>query len=89
LLQEGLAREIVRRIQTMRRAAGLEIADHIQTYFEGGEQVQAVMTGFADYIRQETLSASLSKGVPSEAAHMEKFKLSGIDVTLAISKQAP
>ncbi len=88
LLQEGLAREIVRRIQTMRRAAGLEIADHIQTYYEGGEQVQAVMTGFAGYIRQETLSTALLKGVPAEAAHTEKFKLSGIELTLAITKQA-
>ena len=89
LLQEGLAREIVRRIQTMRRAAGLEIADHIQMYYEGGEQVRAVMTGFADYIRQETLSVSLLKGMPDEAAHTEKFKLSGIEITLAISKLAP
>ena len=89
LLQEGLAREIVRRIQTMRRAAGLEIADHIATNYLGNGQVDAVMAAFADYIRQETLSKELLKGIPAEVARTEKFKLSGIEVTLAIRKQAP
>ncbi|MCX5994278.1 MAG: DUF5915 domain-containing protein, partial [Chloroflexi bacterium] len=87
LLAEGLAREIVRRLQTMRRAAGLEIADHIQTYYEGGEQVQAVMTGFADYIRQETLSTAILQKPAEPPAHTEKFKLAGLEVTLSIKKQ--
>ena len=63
LLAEGIAREIVRRLQTMRRSAGLEISDHIQTYYEGGEQVQAVMKDFADYIKQETLSTAILQEV--------------------------
>jgi isoleucyl-tRNA synthetase len=87
LLQEGLAREIVRRIQTMRRSAGLEIADHITTNYLGNDQVDSVMAAFADYIQQETLSVALLKGIPAEVTHTEKFKLSGIEVTLAIRKQ--
>jgi len=89
LLQEGLAREIVRRIQTMRRAAGLEIADHITTNYLGNDQIDTVMAAFADYIQQETLSVALLKGIPAEVARTEKFKLSGIEVTLAIRKQEP
>ena len=87
LLAEGTAREIVRRLQTMRRAAGLEIADHIQTYYEGGEQVQAVMTGFADYIKQETLSTAILQESAEPPAYTEKFKLAGLEVTLSIKKQ--
>lgn len=89
LLQEGLAREIVRRVQTMRRSAGLEIADHITTNYLGNDQVDNVMAAFADYIQQETLSVALLKGIPAEVARTEKFKLSGIEVTLAIRKQEP
>ena len=88
LLAEGLAREIVRRLQTMRRSAGLEIADHIQTYYEGGEQVQAVMTDFADYIKQETLSMAILQESAVQPAYTEKFKLAGLEVTLSIKKQA-
>ena len=87
LLAEGLAREIVRRLQTMRRSAGLEIADHIQTYYEGGEQIQAVMADFADYIRQETLSTAILQESAEQPAHTEKFKLAGLEVTLSIKKQ--
>ena len=42
LLKEGLAREIVHRLQNMRKAAGFEIADHIVSYYEGGEYVEQV-----------------------------------------------
>jgi len=87
LLAEGLAREIVRRLQTMRRSAGLEIADHIQTYYEGGEQVQAVMKDFADYIKQETLSTAILMKTAEPPAHTEKFRLSGLEITLSIKKQ--
>jgi len=87
LLAEGLAREIVRRLQTMRRSAGLEIADDIRTYYEGGEQVQAVINDFADYIKQETLSTAILMKAAEPPAYTEKFKLSGIEVTLSIKKQ--
>ena len=87
LLAEGLAREIVRRLQTMRRSAGLEISDHIQTYYEGGEQVQAVMTDFADYIKQETLSKAILRKTAEPPAYTEKFKLTGLEITLSIEKQ--
>jgi isoleucyl-tRNA synthetase len=87
LISEGLARELVRRLQTMRRSAGLEIADHINTYFEGTEQIEKVFSSFAEYIQQETLSASLIKGIPADAAHTEKFRISNLEVALAIKKQ--
>lgn len=95
LLAEGIAREIVRRIQTTRKAKGFDISDHIVTYYHGVEQVDRVMKVFADYIKQETLSTELVKssdkaiaGVPGNknALHVETFKLSGIEVTLGIQK---
>ncbi len=87
LISEGLAREIVRRLQTMRRSAGLEITDHIVTYFQESEQVEKVFKQFADYISQETLSRELVKGIPEMDAHSEKFKISNLEVILAIRKQ--
>jgi len=49
--------------------------------------VQAVMTGFADYIKQETLSTAILQKPAEQPAHTEKFKLSGLEVTLSIKKQ--
>jgi isoleucyl-tRNA synthetase len=87
LIAEGIAREIVRRLQTMRRSAGLEIADHILTYYEGNEQIDRVIQRFSDYIKQETLSKEIVKGIPDKGAYSEKFKISNLQVVLAIRKQ--
>ncbi|MCX6005401.1 MAG: isoleucine--tRNA ligase, partial [Chloroflexi bacterium] len=89
LILEGMAREIVRRLQTMRRSAGLEIADHIITYYHGDEQFGKVFDKFSDYIKQETLTVDIISGSPESTAYSEKFKISNLELTLSIIKQVP
>jgi len=86
LAAEGMAREIVRRLQNMRRSAGFEIADHIITCYQGDEYVRQVMADFAEYIKQETLSERLIEGVPGEGAYTENFKLDGHELLLGVKK---
>jgi isoleucyl-tRNA synthetase len=85
---EGMAREIVHRLQTMRRSAGFDIADHIETFYNADEYVRGVMTAdaTADYIKQETLSGRLIEGLPDEVDYQETFKLSGHEVLLGVKK---
>jgi isoleucyl-tRNA synthetase len=85
---EGISREVVRRLQTMRRSAGLDIADHIVTYYEGGDSIQLVMTKFADYIKQETLSRELISAAPPDGSYTEKFRISNNEISLGIKKTA-
>ncbi|MDP7524752.1 MAG: isoleucine--tRNA ligase [Dehalococcoidales bacterium] len=86
---EGMAREVVHRLQTMRRSAGFEISDHIATYYQADDYVREVMSqaATADYIKQETLSRELVEGLPPELDLSESFKLNGHEVQLAIKKQ--
>ncbi|MFC1897463.1 isoleucine--tRNA ligase [Chloroflexota bacterium] len=86
LKAEGLAREIVHRLQTMRRSAGFEISDYIVTYYQGEDYIRKVMTDFADYIKQETLSRQLSEGVPEESVFTENYKLDGYDILLGVKR---
>jgi isoleucyl-tRNA synthetase len=88
LLAEGLAREIVHRLQTMRRSAGFEIADYITTFYQGDEYIRQVMTDtkLANYIKQETLSRQLVEGAPAEGAFTETHKLSGHTIVLGVKK---
>ncbi|MBA7583483.1 Isoleucine--tRNA ligase [subsurface metagenome] len=86
LLAEGVAREIVRRLQTMRRSAGFDIADHITTYYQGDDYIRRVMADFADYIKQETLSQQLVEGVPEKDAFTESHRLSGHEITLGVKR---
>ena len=86
LAEEGLAREIVHRLQTMRKTAGFEIADYIVTYYQGDDYVRQVMTNYADYVKLETLSRSLIEGKPEEGVATETFKLADHAVVLGVKK---
>jgi isoleucyl-tRNA synthetase len=85
---EGIAREVVRRLQTMRRSSGLNITDHIVTYYQGGDSLERVMAEFADYIKQETLTRDLILASPPDGSHTEKFRISGYEILLGIKKAA-
>ncbi|MBA7670299.1 Isoleucine--tRNA ligase [subsurface metagenome] len=86
LASEGLAREIVHRLQIMRRSAGFDIADYIVTYYQGEAYIRKVIVDFADYIKQETLSRQLIERVPGEGIFTESFKLGGYDLLLGVKK---
>jgi len=86
LAEEGLAREIVHRLQTMRKTAGFEIADYIVTYYQGDDYVKQVMTNYTDYVKLETLSRSLIEGKPEEGVVTETFKLNDHAVVLGVKK---
>lgn len=86
LIEEGLAREVVHRLQTMRRNAGFDIADHIVTYYQAESPLKDAIEHLAGYIKQETLSRQLLPDTPHEAAHVEKCKIHGHQITLAVRK---
>jgi len=86
LADEGMARELVHRLQTMRKQAGFDIADYIYTYYQGGESLKRVIEKHADYIKQETLSREITAGVPGDA-YQESHKIAGEDVVLGVKRQ--
>lgn len=87
LADEGLARELVHRIQSLRRAAGFQISDRITTYYQGPPRLRAVLQEHGDYVRQETLSEELVEGAPAAGAHAEEQKLDGDLITLAVRRR--
>ena len=86
LLLEGHARELVHRIQNMRRNAGFDIADYILTNFLGDETLEGVVSAHEEYLRRETLSTSLVNSPPPSGAHVETHSFDGIEVTIALVK---
>lgn len=59
LKNEGLARELVRRVQDARKQAGFEIADRIKLYFTASDGLVAAIEEYQDYIMAETLAVSI------------------------------
>jgi len=62
LVLEGLAREIVRRVQSMRRDANFDISDTISVRYRSEGRLATAISRFGDYIRAETLADSLEQG---------------------------
>ena len=87
LAEEGLAREVVHRIQGLRRAANFEVTDHIETWYDAPDELAQVMRGnFSDYISEETLSELLEAGPPPEGAKSETAKIEGQEITLSVRR---
>jgi isoleucyl-tRNA synthetase len=87
LAAEGAAREVVRRIQEMRREAGFDLADRITTWYQAAPALASVIDSFADYIQAETLSTALIAGEPVEGAHRAEQEVDGEPVVFAVQRQ--
>ena len=59
LILEGLAREVVRKVQSLRKEADFVITDHINLYYHGDEMFDKMLVSYDEYIKNETLADSL------------------------------
>ena len=85
LLQEGLAREIVNRVQNLRKTGGFEVTDRIVLTIENNEKTDAAVDKFGDYICNETL-ATINKVDVLDGVEAEDL-VEGINVKLMIKKK--
>jgi isoleucyl-tRNA synthetase len=84
LIQEGLAREVLRRIQTLRKEAGLQISDRVQVWYQASENLAAAIQAHADYIAGETLADRLEPGQGGQ--HQTQDEFDGESLHLSLSK---
>ena len=91
LIAEGLAREVVHRVQNRRRAADLDYADRIAVRYRAAEDVEAAIDAHRDWIRGETLAVTLQavngEGAQSDAGGLEDAPIEGQAFALAIEVQ--
>lgn len=59
LILEGLAREVVRKVQSLRKEADFVITDHINLYYNSDEMFDKMLSSYDEYIKNETLAAEL------------------------------
>ena len=85
LVNEGLAREFVNRVQNMRRDAGFSVTDRIRIYFESSDKLAGAISRMSDYIKSETLAMQIHTGRDS-AEHWEKWDIDGEHCEIGISK---
>jgi isoleucyl-tRNA synthetase len=86
LRREGMARELVNRIQRLRKDAGLNITDRIHLGVAGGDGVGEAAEAFRDFLQGETLALSLVVGAEELAAFPERLEdvVDGIPIQVAL-----
>lgn len=81
--REGLARDVIRAVQTARKEAGLEVSDRITLGVAGGDAIAAALAEHGDFIKSETLALSLSA---SAGGFIAESELGGETVTISVKK---
>ena len=82
LIREGLARELVKEVQNLRKTAGLEVTDRIHLRLSTDKAVGKAVSAFKDYIQSEVLALSIETG----EAEGEPVDLNGHACTVSLSK---
>lgn len=85
LLEEGFVREIISKIQTMRKEAGFEVMDKIKVTYEGSGKAESVFAKYADVIGREVLAEGVTKAEPS--GYVKEWKINGEKVTMGVWKE--
>lgn len=86
LMQEGLAREFVRRVQDLRKQADLDIADRIRIVYRATPQLAEALQVFSDYIQGETLATEMKSGTVPESMANASADFGDEQVTVGLEK---
>jgi isoleucyl-tRNA synthetase len=88
LRREGFARELVSKIQRMRKEAGFAVSDRIVVYVAGDQELETTAREFSDYISGEVLARELSVGgdLPTTVNVAQSLELDGLQVRVALNR---
>ena len=84
LIEEGFVREIISKIQTMRKEAGFEVMDKIVVYAHGNDKIQEVMKAHEDEIKSEVLADEMVFGQTD--GYVKEWNINKEDVTMGVKK---
>ena len=83
LIEEGFVREIVSKVQTMRKEAGFEVTDHIVLSHHGNSRIESIFAKHGAEIAADTLADSIKLG---SAGYVKDWEINGESVTLGVEK---
>ena len=85
LLEEGFVREIISKVQTMRKEADFEVMDRIRVTYDGSDKAEAIFAKYAGEIAGEVLANEVVKAQPS--GYVKEWKINGEAVTMGVEKE--
>jgi isoleucyl-tRNA synthetase len=82
LINEGIAREFVSKIQQLRKNSGFDVSDRINIYYEPIKEVKVAIDKYIDFVKSETLAIAIN----NEDNINDKYNLNGYDTGLRVEK---
>ena len=86
LIEEGYVREIVSKVQTMRKDAGFEVVDHIYFFVTGNENIKKIIENNETEIKKDLLAEEIVFDRLEENIFTKEWNINGEDVTFAVKK---
>ena len=87
LVEEGFVRELVSKIQTMRKEAGFEVQDHIDVSESGNDRIRQILEKHEGQLKKEVLAESVLYGEAPAGSYEKEWTVNGERVTLAVKKR--
>ena len=87
LVEEGFVRELVSKIQTMRKEAGFEVQDHIDVYESENDRIREILEKHEDQLKKEVLADTVAYTDAPDGAYVKEWTVNGERVTLAVKKR--
>lgn len=84
LIEEGFVREIISKVQTMRKEAGFEVMDHIAVYQDDNERIAGLLKSHAEEIKSEVMADTIFLG--SMGGYAKEWSINGENVMLGVEK---
>ena len=83
-IEEGFMREIVSKVQTMRKEAGFEVMDRIVVTYQAGERIDQVLRDYGEGIRSDVLADGIEKKTPE--GYVKEWDVNGEPVALGVQR---
>lgn len=84
LLEEGFVRELISKIQTMRKEAGFEVTNHIDLYQDANDRIAEILKAHADELKKEVLADHIMLG--QMGGYAKEWNINGETVMLGVEK---
>ena len=84
LIEEGFVRELISKIQNMRKDAGFEVMDHIIVYEEGNDKITEILERNTDLIKSEVLAVDIITGITD--GEVKTWKINGEECTIGVKR---
>ncbi|MBR0366024.1 MAG: isoleucine--tRNA ligase, partial [Clostridia bacterium] len=84
LIEEGFVRELISKLQNMRKDSGFEVMDHIKVYVSGNERIIGIFTRNSEYIKSQVLADEITLG--EDHAASKEWNINGENVKLGVEK---